>query len=215
MPIVVDKKKKAQDIGQAALKVFRSLGYHETRMADIAEAAGVGKGTLYEYFDDKADILQHVFEQYFDSFKEGALKAVADTNGAAAQLMALIDFSINHVAAWEDHCSVFVDYFGASRVGQEGSFSLSDIYSDIHKLIKSLVEQGQTEGEIRGDLDPNATAELLVSVFDGVVLHGVITERECDMGSLRDVARSLISKGLHVSNAPDSKTRGNKKVAER
>ncbi len=215
MPIVVDKKKKAQDIGQAALKVFRSLGYHETRMADIAVAAGVGKGTLYEYFDDKADILGHVFEQYFDVFKQGALDAVADADGSVEQLMALIDFSINHVAEWEDHCSAFVDYFGTSREGQDGSFSLSEIYADIHKLIKSLIEQGQAEGEIRGDLDPNATAELLVSVFDGVVLHGVFAERVCDMDSLRGVARNLLSKGLLVPNTPDNKVSDKQKAVNR
>jgi AcrR family transcriptional regulator len=35
MPRVVDKKKKAEAIGRAALQTFRELGYHRTRMADI------------------------------------------------------------------------------------------------------------------------------------------------------------------------------------
>ena len=48
MPRIVDKQRKAEAIRQAALEVFRKTGYHRTRMADIAEAAGIGKGTLYE-----------------------------------------------------------------------------------------------------------------------------------------------------------------------
>jgi TetR/AcrR family fatty acid metabolism transcriptional regulator len=51
MPKIVDKKKKAEAISDAALKVFRERGYNKARMADIARMAGMGKGTLYEYFN--------------------------------------------------------------------------------------------------------------------------------------------------------------------
>lgn len=201
MPKVVDREKKADEIGRSALKVFHALGYHQTRMADIAAAAGVGKGTLYEYFNDKADILQHVFEQYFDAFKKGALEAVAGENGPAAQLEGLIDFSFNHVAEWQDHCSVFVDYFGTTRSNQQGPFSLTDIYADIQKVLTDLIVRGQEEGELKRELDPVAAAEFLVSVFDGVVLHGVFTDRSCGMGALRDTAMALISGGMISTDA--------------
>ena len=74
MPRVIDKRKKAEAIGHAALQTFREAGYHGTRMADIAKAAGVGKGTLYEYFDDKADVLRFVFDDFFRAFREVALR---------------------------------------------------------------------------------------------------------------------------------------------
>ena len=48
MPKIVDKKKKVEAISDAALKVFRKHGYNKTRMVDIAQMAGMGKGTLYE-----------------------------------------------------------------------------------------------------------------------------------------------------------------------
>ena len=73
MPKIVDKKKKANAISDAALKVFRELGYNQTRMVDIAQMAGMGKGTLYEYFKDKAAILQFSFDQYFSVFSKGSL----------------------------------------------------------------------------------------------------------------------------------------------
>ncbi len=39
MPKIVDKQMKSQEIGRAALVVFRKYGYHRTTMADIAKAA--------------------------------------------------------------------------------------------------------------------------------------------------------------------------------
>ena len=77
MPRIVDKQKKAEAIRGAALEVFRKTGYHRTRMADIARAAGIGKGTLYEYFENKAHILRVAFDQYFDAFRQGAARAMA------------------------------------------------------------------------------------------------------------------------------------------
>ena len=103
MPRIVDKEKKAAAIRRAALEVFRKTGYHRTRMADIACAAGIGKGTLYEYFDNKAHILRVAFDQYFDAFQQGAARSMAAATSPGAQLLALVDFALDHVDEWEDH----------------------------------------------------------------------------------------------------------------
>jgi AcrR family transcriptional regulator len=196
MPKIVDKKKKSADIGQAALRVCRQLGYHRTRMADIAEAAGVGKGTLYEYFSSKDEILRFVFDRYFESFKAGAAEAMAGAHSPARRLLALVRFAFDHVAEWEDHCAVYVDYFGGARAGDDSWVSLSAIYDETGALLRALVEAAQQAGEISAEIDPVATAELLVSIFDGVVLHGVLTERGCDVSVQRELALRLLAQGL-------------------
>lgn len=50
------KKTKNDDILNAATKVFSNKGYHNATMVDIANEAGVGKGTIYEYFKGKDDL---------------------------------------------------------------------------------------------------------------------------------------------------------------
>jgi TetR/AcrR family fatty acid metabolism transcriptional regulator len=45
----------------AAFVIFIENGYSNTKMADIAEAAGYGKSTLYEYFESKEEILAELF----------------------------------------------------------------------------------------------------------------------------------------------------------
>lgn len=47
---------KRQQIMAAAEKLFTSRRFHEIKMDDVARAAGVGKGTIYQYFEDK-DVL--------------------------------------------------------------------------------------------------------------------------------------------------------------
>lgn len=48
---------RREQIIQAAAQLFASKGFHRTTTKDIAEAAEVSEGTLYNYFDDKADLL--------------------------------------------------------------------------------------------------------------------------------------------------------------
>ena len=192
----VDKEKKAEQIASAAIEVFGDIGYHKTRMEDIAHAAGVGKGTIYEYFNNKADILRFEFEQFFSAFKSGAIESMAEAASDDLRLLALVDFTFDHAAAWEDHCAVYMDYFGTAQARRGEGFSLSNIYAEIQNTIRILIEDGQSSGVIDGEVDPGAMAELLVSVFDGVVMHAVFAEAGRDADSLRLAAKQLITRGL-------------------
>lgn len=196
MPKIVDKEKKAEDIGRAALRTFREAGYHRTRMADIARAAGIGKGTLYEYFEGKADVLRFVFDGYFGAFKAGATDAMESAASPGARLLALAEFAFDHASEWEDHCAVYVDYFGAARVGDEKLFSLAEIYGEMGALLRTLIEQAQGTGEIAPEVDAAAASELLLAVFDGVVLHDIFAGRGRGREALRSAARRLLTDGL-------------------
>lgn len=57
---------KAELILKAAIAVFAEHGYHQAKMAKIAEVAGVSAGSLYLYFKNKASILSHVFEMTWE-----------------------------------------------------------------------------------------------------------------------------------------------------
>ncbi len=65
-PAIVDKKEKQQHIIEAALKVFSKQGYTAASMNKIGEAAGVGKSTLYEYFESKAEVFIAAFGAWVD-----------------------------------------------------------------------------------------------------------------------------------------------------
>ena len=59
------KEEKRKLIIDAATKVFSQKGYHKTRMEEIAALAGIGKGTIYEYFTSKIQLFQAMIEQGF------------------------------------------------------------------------------------------------------------------------------------------------------
>ena len=55
---------KKNAIIYAAYELFSSKGYYKTNTAEIAKAAGVSTGIVYNYFADKSDILLEVVNQY-------------------------------------------------------------------------------------------------------------------------------------------------------
>jgi AcrR family transcriptional regulator len=57
-PAVDDKRRRVLD---AALKAFAARGYHGTAVPEVAEAAGVGTGTLYHYFEHKQELVNEVY----------------------------------------------------------------------------------------------------------------------------------------------------------
>ena len=196
MPKIVDKEAKAQAISSVALTVFRKRGYPGTRMSDIAEAAGIGKGTLYEYFKDKADILRFEFDRYFEHFSASLLSAINEDSGPAEKLLALIDFTLGYTIEWEDHCAVYVDYFSSARTDQNGAFSLSCMYGQMKEILMNLIHEGQEAGEIDPAFDAAAVSELFVSIYDGIIIHRLFTGQSVDRELFKNTALKLIQNGM-------------------
>ena len=75
---MLDLSDKEQAIIAAAQRIFALHGYSQARVEDIAQAAGVGKGTVYEYFSSK----QAVFEQAVEAGRRQG-RALLDPNQGA------------------------------------------------------------------------------------------------------------------------------------
>jgi AcrR family transcriptional regulator len=60
------KQNKKSLIIEAAARVFANRGYNSTLIAEIATEAGIGKGTIYEYFPSKEDLFFAVFEWFVE-----------------------------------------------------------------------------------------------------------------------------------------------------
>ena len=105
------KERNRADILAAAEKIFSNEGFLESNLTDIADVAGVGRSTLYEYFDSKDDILVGVA-----AFRLAPLMVELDnleTDGGPMDEVcvicrATIDFmaanlDLTKIVTWESH----------------------------------------------------------------------------------------------------------------
>ena len=56
-PKLIDKEQRKKEIALVALDLFAEKGFETTSISSVAEAAGIGKGTVYEYFTSKEELV--------------------------------------------------------------------------------------------------------------------------------------------------------------
>jgi AcrR family transcriptional regulator len=83
MARIADPNRRS-DILAAARATFLDRGFLQTRMADIAQRAGVAAGTIYLYFESKEAIVLELAEQHFAGLARVTLPALQQPNPADA-----------------------------------------------------------------------------------------------------------------------------------
>ena len=76
METMTDRDQRVDQIRRAAIPVFASQGFKRTSMADLAEAAGVSRPALYQYFDNRADLFREALQIILVEATDAALAAL-------------------------------------------------------------------------------------------------------------------------------------------
>jgi AcrR family transcriptional regulator len=87
---------KRQLLLEAALKLFSRHGYRRTSVDDIAQEAGVAKGTVYVYFNDKEALFKAVVEYFAEQLDTRTLTALKVEDRPDKILRALLEAKFLH-----------------------------------------------------------------------------------------------------------------------
>lgn len=87
-----EEKKRAvrEKIMEAALEIFLSEGFEAATTKKISRRAGVGEGTIYNHFQSKSEILMALYDERFNSFRDGPMPVVRQKGKRARDY--LLDF---------------------------------------------------------------------------------------------------------------------------
>ena len=77
----MEKQKTKQRILDAALELFSTQGFEATSIAQIADAVGVRKASLYSHFDSKQAILDCLIESIMEGYSKHSVRSLADRVG--------------------------------------------------------------------------------------------------------------------------------------
>jgi TetR/AcrR family transcriptional regulator, fatty acid metabolism regulator protein len=157
----IAQEEKRRLLLDAAVRVFARSGYHDCRVGDITEEAGVAHGLLYHYFKSKDDVLEAVFRDAWGDVLE-ALRGIEESDEAPRE-------QLSHAAAillrsWRrdpDLVRVLVREIGRTPQVQ----TKVDQFGRAFTSIERIVERGQEQGVFRSDLD----ARLLAWIFYGAI----------------------------------------------
>lgn len=173
-PKDVDKDEKRRLIAKTAARVFGEKGFDSTRMEDVARAADVGKGTLYEYFRNKEELLQGSFAFFAADIESYVLSRLDLSAPPEKALRDLADVSLQSMRLWNENYRFFFEYMlHVSRT--RGEFPLlGSMLSEFRKVIAALLQAGIDQGSFRSDIEIEATAAAFAAWFDGAFLHWIV-----------------------------------------
>ena len=151
-PVRWTRRKRARpaEILDAALKVFAEKGYAGARMEDIAARAGVTKGTIYLYFENKEAVFKTLVRESIGATLSDVTANVRDYKGSAKDLLRFALATMAHLLTSSDRVVL-----PKIIVGESGNFpELARFYREeiIDKglaLMSGLIARGMAQGEFR------------------------------------------------------------------
>ena len=200
---------KSKQILKAAENLFASGRYHEVTLDDICKKAGVGKGTVYRYFENKEDLFWQVIASGLDDLAE-SLEAVAEQEddpheGLCRATGCIADF-------FTARRSLFRLVWRAQFRGSEGHRKLRDRWHRKDQkalaVLAGFIEKGMEDGRYKSDLPAAAAARLLLGMIRTALRHRGDLPAD---GELPDMLVRLMEDGLRGGCGRTSKRRGQRR----
>jgi AcrR family transcriptional regulator len=200
MPRIVDKVAKKAEILQVAMQVFAKKGVVKTKMIDIATAAGIGKGTIYEYFSSKEDIFSEAYTTVFQSMEKSLIEAVNSLEDPIDKLRRLVDLSLQHfITESREFIGIMMDFWaeGIRRKDQHiiDLISLHEMYSKYRKLIAGILTEGIEKGQFR-NMDTHSMSAILIGSLDGLLLQWIMDQDLFDTKQLANTFMDVFLNGI-------------------
>ncbi len=167
---------KKQIIIQSAIHVFAKQGLEKGKIADIAKDAGIGKGTVYEYFRSKDEIFEAIQVAVFEEFTAVFDALVAEKITPTEKLVSIMDQGLNSIFDMGEAMLIITELWAQAGRGHLYGDTHSDFvqYYDRHRdQIQRVLQDGIHSGEFR-EMNKEGVATLLLAVMDGLAWQFVI-----------------------------------------
>jgi AcrR family transcriptional regulator len=170
------RARRRQEIVAAAYLVFGEKGYKATGTADIAAHLGMGEGTIYRYFQNKREIVDHVLDYGVEQLV-AAIQEIAPPEGASsiAELADQIRLIAREIFALFDRQPGLVRVLlEAMTIDEELSHRVVGLVETFGAFSASYLGHGVAGGFVRDDLDLQVLAQGLNALVLPVMLRAVI-----------------------------------------
>jgi AcrR family transcriptional regulator len=158
---------------QAALDVISARGYADTRIADVADVAGVSPALVIYYFKTKDQLLTEAIRHYEDEWYQVGQARMAELDSAAARLEEFVAMSCLPDAdpgpdtAWQ----LWLDFWAQAARNAQVAGVRQKADERWREVIADLVLDGQDSGEFRSEVDPDGFAISLSALLDGLTIQ--------------------------------------------
>ncbi|MBI9063400.1 MAG: TetR/AcrR family transcriptional regulator [Marinilabiliaceae bacterium] len=161
----------------AALELFASEGYHVTSVSKIAQAAGISKGLIYNYFESKEEILETLvfttMEELLDMIDPNKDGVMTDE-----EFVYMIDMNFKWLEANSDFLKLYFAMMLQPTVLKLVEVKLMELTIPVFKVISNYFDS-------KGCENPMIEARYLNSLLDGININYAIDPTSIPLDAMK------------------------------
>ncbi len=169
-----------QQILEKAEELYLKIGIKSVSMDDLARSLGVSKKTLYQYVENKNDLVSQIIECHINEEIEAVTEILKNSDNAIDEMLQVAKYVLNQLR----------------KLSPTAVYDLKKYYRDcwetiekhnqffVYNNIKTNIERGQKEGIYRNDVSADIIAKLYVSQNFLIVDEDLFPLKEYDREKL-------------------------------
>lgn len=191
-----DTDTRQKEIIEATLELLAESGTQNLTTAHIAERVGISEAALYRHFDNKYDIICSSIE--FVGKRMRSELAKIPTEKSAREKLKQVFF--RHLEYIEDHPGnarlLFSDdiHFDDQQLRE----LLRGVVEERKRFIQEIIEEGQTQGVIKSDVDPGGIALMFIGLIQTRVLLWSLSGRDFSLTQDSEELWKVLSQSIKV-----------------
>ena len=183
---------KKEKIVNGALELYKRMGVKSVNMDKVATKLGISKKTLYVYFDNKQDLVNHCFQKHYDLVSEMI-------NTTAAQF----ENAIDELFAIDESCSIIMKQINPYLLGElkryyPNTWALIEQLKQkvLFNIMKKNLNKGIKQEIYRKEIDVDVIAMLMINRIDTLINEEVCPLTQYDFRKLLTEIRIYHLRGI-------------------
>jgi TetR/AcrR family transcriptional regulator len=200
----------ARRIVRAAGRLFAQHGYAGTSMAEVAEAAGVSKATVFHHFRSKRALYDALIGEAIVGFREQLVPLLEQDEEPEEGLRRFAAAHVQRLARLRGTMRLVMREFAEGSTATRETATGSAMAQNFSLVVEAL-KRAQARGRVRADADPGLAAFVLLCTSWLLMQTSAITRRHPDLAVAGDPERyaaefaRLIYHGLEPRPTPASR----------
>lgn len=177
---------RRQEIMEAAVEVFATVGYHKGSLRDVADRVGMSQAGLLHHFPSKEHLLAGVLTRRDDDARVLMGEPPPTGTDLLRFLVDLAEYNAGHPQLVELH--VILSGEGASAEHPLHDYFVQR-YELVYTMIRDAFDEAAERGQLRDGVDPASAARTVIALMDGLQLQWLLHREAVDMSA--DLRRYL------------------------
>lgn len=178
---------------QSALELFWRRGYEATSMADLVEALGIGRASIYATFGNKHELYLKALERYAETQNPRLLAELSQPGPALPAVRAVVRRFGGEASSDDARLNGCFITNTAAELGPHDDTAARCVernWEHMETLLHSALVRAQAQGELPEDRDPLALARMLLTLMQGLRVIGKASK---DAARMRDATEQALS----------------------